>query len=65
MNQTKHIDFTFAGREEAGFAPVLFPEQNLVISFAAREDAEAAMKECMMSGHPAIRLYAKEVANGS
>jgi len=55
MKQTKHIDFT--GGHFISVSPVLFPESNLVVSFASRDAAEAAIKETFGDGRSAIRLY--------
>ena len=64
MKQTKHIDFT--NGNYAGDNPVLFPEQNLVISFASRANAADAVKQANWSEIIAVPLYApKEDSNGA
>ena len=63
MYKTEHIDFTFG--HTPGENPVLFPQNNVVISFKTRGAAEAAIKEANMSAHSAIRLYDSGDKHGS
>lgn len=63
MNQTTHIDLTGGSFPER--SPVLFIKSFVVISFATRDAAEAAVMEANANGFTAIRLYDKGDKHGS
>lgn len=63
FTSTTHIDFT--GGHSMAISPVSFPEHNLVISFATRGAAEAAIAEARMESVTAFRLYDKGDKHGS